>query len=94
MPLAYAPQVLMVNNMPSGPAGLHEKWQNAGPFYGYGDSNALDYLAQRGLKLPTTRGWENGTFYIPASRKLTEEEESALDYLVMEWDYAVERVDG
>jgi hypothetical protein len=69
--------------MPSGPPELHRKWCDHGPYIGHGDSNALYYLAQRGLK--PTRG---GVFYIPHGRALTDEENSALDYLFMEWDYA------
>lgn len=72
--------------MPSGPPELHEKWQNAGPFYGFADANALHLLDAAGI-IP----WRDGYFRIPKSRVLTDEENSALDYLFMEWDYAVER---
>lgn len=75
--------------MPSGPAWLHEKWCDYGPYIGHGDSNALHLLEKGGLK--PNRG---GMFLIPKSRKLTDEENSALDYLFMEWDYGTEVVDG
>ena len=71
--------------MPSGPPELHRKWCDFGPYDGHGDSNALKYLADRGLK--PNRG---GVFVIPTQRCLTGEENSALDYLFMEWDYATE----
>ena len=72
--------------MPSGPPELHRKWCQAGPWQGHGDSNALHYLEQQGFK--PTRG---GMFIIPGMHVISEEESSALDYLWMEWDYAVER---
>lgn len=75
--------------MPSGPPELHEKWCNAGPYVGHGDSNALRLLAKGGLK--PNRG---GMFLIPAERTLSGEEISALDYLAWEWDYASEIVNG
>lgn len=73
--------------MPSGPPTLHDKWCNAGPYIGYGDSNALHHLEQQGLK--PNRG---GMFMIPKDRVLTDEDNSALDYLFMEWDYGSETV--
>jgi hypothetical protein len=72
--------------MPSGPPELHEKWCGFGPFKGFGDSNALKYLRDRGLQDC------RGVFRIPRARVLTDEESSALDYLFMEWDYASEIV--
>jgi hypothetical protein len=73
--------------MPSGPPELHEKWCNAGPYYGHGDRNALAFLAGRGIK-----EIKNGFFQIPKSRVLDAEECNALDYLFMEWDFAMVRV--
>lgn len=71
--------------MPSGPPDLHEKWCNFGPYSGLGDSNALHYLAERGL-----RPNQGGIFMIPHDRITTDEENSALDYLFLEWDYGSE----
>lgn len=65
--------------MPQGPAHSHEKWES--------DSDALRFLAERGLK--PNRG---GVFEIPIAREITAEENSALDYLWMEWDYASQRI--
>lgn len=71
--------------MPSGPPELHEKWCNKGPFRGFGDSNAVRFLMERGIHS------DRGVYRLPKTKRLTEEEGSALDYLCMEWDYAVER---
>lgn len=71
--------------MPSGPPALHRFWCDFGPYEGHGDSNALHYLADGGLK--PNRG---GIFIIPKGREMGALENSALDYLFMEWDYASE----
>jgi hypothetical protein len=60
--------------MPSGPPELHEKWGD--------DGAALRYLDQHGIK--SDRG---GMLHGPTDRELTEEENSAVTYLVLEWDY-------
>jgi hypothetical protein len=69
--------------MPSGPPELHRKWCDRGPYEGHGDSNALHFLGERGIR--PSRG---GIFYLQANRPLDDEENSALDYLFMEWDFA------
>jgi hypothetical protein len=64
--------------MPQGPPELHEKWKD--------DGNALKYLTQFGIE--PTRG---GILIVPLKHELTVEQRSALDYLVLEWDYDWEK---
>lgn len=66
--------------MPSGPPELHEKWSNYYP-EGFGDQNAMRFLREAGFKL--TDGWT----WIAPGREPTEEEWSAINYLVWEWDF-------
>lgn len=66
--------------MPSGPPELHEKWSNADN--GSGDFNAINYLKRAGYKL---EGW----FWVKPTEthEMTEEEQSAIHYLIVEWDF-------
>lgn len=59
--------------MPSGPAELHKKWGD--------DGAAWAYLAERGFK--HDRG-----IIAKVDRPLMDDEQSAIDYLFMEWDWA------
>lgn len=77
--------------MPSGPPELHEKWSNYYTDYEdermllCGDINACRYLKEQGFTL--NRDW---TWYHPKRpdlESLTEEEWSAIIYLIQEWDY-------
>lgn len=60
--------------MPSGPSELHAKWKD--------DGKAIAYLESRGFKLTENFEWEQ-----PAGHTYTEEDDSALAYLIYEWDY-------
>lgn len=61
--------------MPSGPVELHEKWGD--------DLSATAYLEKRGWKLMPGFVWR-----MPSQEyKPTAEENSAVDYLFLEWDY-------
>lgn len=66
--------------MPSGPPELHEKWCKFGP-YESGDLNAQKYLQDRGFRL--TRQW----MWLKPNREVTQEENEAVGYLCMEWDF-------
>lgn len=61
--------------MPSGPPELHAKWET--------DGNALTYLEKNGYIL--TRRFNLLT--PKPDHKISEEEKSALMYLILEWDY-------
>lgn len=68
--------------MPSGPPELHEKWCDHGPNQS-GDANAIAFLEAAGYKL--SRDWQ---WTLPSpGHAPTDEENSALDYLVLEWDF-------
>ncbi|WP_133254300.1 hypothetical protein [Phenylobacterium deserti] len=67
--------------MPSGPPELHAEWCDAGPDDG-GDFNAQAHLKAAGYTL--TRGWE---WIPPPGRQPTERDISAINYLIMEWDF-------
>lgn len=69
--------------MPSGPPELHKKWCEAGPYPGDGNLNAQDYLKRQGYRLRKDWQWDKPTL----DHQPTEEEWSALDYLVVEWDF-------
>jgi len=60
--------------MPQGPRELHEKWQD--------DGNALTHLLDR-------RGFRCrwGIILQPQGHTNSDEDESAIAYLCMEWDY-------
>jgi len=61
--------------MPQASDELRAKWD---------DSSAIEYLEKRGYKL--TKNW---TWKLPSvGHKITEEESSAIGYLVSEWDFA------
>lgn len=68
--------------MPSGPPELHEKWCARDP-EGRGDMAAMGHLEAAGYKLGRDWHWT-----LPSPDHVpTAEELSALDYLVLEWDY-------
>lgn len=61
--------------MPSGPPELHARWGD--------DGNALNFLEAQGWKL--LRSYD---LLMPHPlHHVTDDECSALDYLVLEWDY-------
>lgn len=59
--------------MPQAPAELCNKWKT--------DQAAIDFLESRGFKLTPEAAW------VGPGRTLTDEEVSAVDYLILEWDY-------
>lgn len=62
--------------MPTAPDYLRDEW-------GTDESQAITYLEGRGFKL--TRDW---LWKMPVNRaSLTQKEVSAIDFLIMEWDY-------
>ena len=68
--------------LPSGPPELHEFWSNYNQEQ-YADTNAQEYLRSQGYHL--TDGWE---WVRPSpTHEPTELEYSAIDYLIMEWDW-------
>lgn len=68
--------------MPSGPPELHEEWCGKGPTE-YGDHNAQYFLKLRGYRLTNGFEWE-----LPRpGHEPVEEENSAINYLIMEWDF-------
>lgn len=69
--------------MPSGPPELHEKWRKYGPHEDSGDSNAIKFLKDRGWQLGRDWFWTQPH----QSHVTTEDEASAIDYLVLEWDF-------
>ena len=67
--------------MPSGPPELHRYWCDKDPG-GNGDWAAQAHLRARGYVL--TRRWD---WWIPFGRELSDEDESAIRYLMLEWDF-------
>ena len=63
--------------MPQGPAELHTKWQDC--------SLALQYLTHRGYTCD-----KGGVIHPPVAHVPTIEENSAIDYLFLEWDFGYE----
>jgi len=62
--------------MPSGPAELHERWG--------GDAAALQHLHDRGYgETPS------GLLVPPRDHEASDDDNSALNYLFLEWDYGV-----
>jgi DNA-binding winged helix-turn-helix (wHTH) protein len=60
--------------MPQAPDELRAKWD---------DDRAIKYLEKRGYKL--TKHW---TWILPTpNHQITDEEDSAIAYLVFEWDF-------
>ena len=68
--------------MPTSPPELHKYWSNAGPFDGHADSNAMQHLLRYNFEL------RNGTIYPPKGYELSKEDKLAIDYLILEWDWA------
>jgi hypothetical protein len=61
--------------MPSGPIELHNYWKD--------DSTASLFLENAGYKIIRGWCWERPT----PGQEPTEEEKSAIIYLILEWDY-------
>ena len=59
--------------MPSGPIELHEKWQCPSIAL---EHLALNFIDDRGVIRPRVSGYQ-----------MTQEEESAVEYLCFEWDF-------
>ncbi len=60
--------------MPSGPPELHAEFQ--------ADMNAVNYLESQGFKLLPSAHWLPPPFY-----EITEKDNRAISYLILEWDY-------
>lgn len=59
--------------MPSGPIELHRKWGDDGTAW---EALKANYKEHRGIIYPKVAGYEP-----------TDEEDSAIRYMIMEWDY-------
>lgn len=68
--------------MPSGPPELHEYWSNKDE-NNYADVNAQVYLQKQGYTLVNGFEWNRPSL----DHEPTEEELSAISYLMWEWDW-------
>lgn len=69
--------------MPQGPAELHEYWESKSD-KGGDDAAMTHLLDNRGFRC------RNGIILQPKGHVNSEEDNSAIDYLCMEWDYGYE----
>lgn len=68
--------------MPSAPPAMGKYWLNNGPYANDAQSNAIHHLKRYNFR------FENGDIFPPVGFELSKEDASAVEYLVLEWDYS------
>lgn len=67
--------------MPTAPAALERHWRHNGPYVSDAEANAIHHLKRYNFR------FDRGNIYPPPGFELSKEDASAVEYLVLEYDY-------
>lgn len=67
--------------MPTAPPALRKYWLNNGPYADDAEANAIHHLKRYNFK------FVKGEIFPPPGFELSKEDASAVEYLVLDWDF-------